>query len=615
MMLVGYRPTYFRRNFIVVSHRLFWLLAVTLCLAGCAAKTKRNEPLAIQTQKLSKSPMDPELQKNSSAIYHYLVGELAYQDEDFERALTNFAKASELTSEPAPSLHSRLAELYVREGSLEKARIEIEKALEVNPESEQDLFLYAGILETTGKEDESSQIYLRLIKKDKNRLDAYLLLAGLYAKQERYNEGVAVLKRLARNPEYRTLAWYQIGGLLEQKGDLDGAARYYLKVYSGGSRGANAVADVIRVYLQAGRVDSARQFCRRVLARDPHNAIARRVQDSLNVDVENFTTAVAQLQGIKRHSRDANESHLKLALLEIEKQNYDEALRQLNLVLAVNPENSEARFYLASVYAATGRSKDAVTELKKIGTHDPMFVRARTFAAFVLMQSGALEDAEQVAREAWAIDKSNRKVFFYLISILRDEGKFVEAERLVSQVANEFPEDAELRFQHGVVLHDLKRESEALEKMEQVIRIDPGFSDALNYIAYNLAERGRDLSRALELVKRALESKPENAYYIDTLGWVYYQMGDYESAEKELGRAVQFSDKDAVILEHYGDTLQKRRKFDEARQVYNLIIEIFSSGKLTNGRAEEGKAAAERAKDKLERLNILESSPPAGVED
>ena len=180
----------------------------------------------------------------------------------------------------------------------------------------------------------------------------------------------------------------------------------------------------------------------------------------------------------------------------------------------------------------------------------------------------------------------------------------------MAQAAKDFPEDVELRFQHGVVLHDLKRESEAVVKMEQVVEMDPGYSDALNYIAYNLAESGKDLKRALELVKKALESKPEDAYYIDTLGWVYYQMGDYESAEKELSRAVEFSGKDAVILEHYGDVLEKRGKIAEARRVYLLIVEASSGPQGGEGRDVEQAHAVSRAKEKLERLPEPDRSRP-----
>lgn len=592
------------------SRRLIVLTAGMLCLTGCAAKGIRTAPLAIQTQSLSKAPIDPQIQKSSEALCHYLVGELAYQDEDFDRALLNFAKAGELTDEPAPSLHSRLAELYVRDGEIGKARIEVEKALAQDPGNEPNLFLHAGILETLGEADRAAEIYRRLIAKDKKRLEAYLLLAGLYAKQERYDDGIAVLTDLSKNRAYRELAWYQIGHLYEQKRDFASAAKFYLQVYGRGGKGANAIADVIRVYLQAGQVEKARSFCRRVLRQDPNNAVAKRVQESLAADVENFTAAVAQLQELKSRSQDPNQSRFKLALLEIENRNFEEALRQLNLILAGSPNNSEARFYLASVYAATGRGKDAVSELKKIGIHDPMFVRARTFAAFVLMQAGELQEAEEIAREAWAADKSNRKVFYYLISILRDERKYAEAEELLAQAAKDFPEDVELRFQHGVVLHDLKRESEAIAQMEQVIRMDPDFSDALNYVAYNLAESGKDLTRALELVKKALESKPEDAYYIDTLGWVYYQMGDYESAEKELSRAVQFSGKDAVILEHYGDVLKKRGKLNEARQVYQLIVDTASSSDNRNGKDTEQARAVSRAKEKLELLQGSDRGKP-----
>jgi len=600
----------------VFDIRLVLATVAALCLAGCSVREKAPSPLSIALQRLPQAGLDPQIQRTSRAIYHYIVGELAYQSEDFDEALRNFAKAGELAEEPAPSLHSRLAELYVRDGEIEKARLEIERSLAEDPDNEPGLFLYAGILETLGLPERAAEIYRRFISKDKQRLDAYLLLAGLYAKQERYQEGIEVLEQLAKNRHYRDVAWYQIGHLYEMMRDFDRAAQYYLRVYERSTKNGTAVTDVIRAYLQAGRVQRARSFCRAVLAGDPNNQVAKRVLDGLVEDGEGFTAAVAQMQALKQKSREPNQNRFRLALMEIEAQNYDEALRQLNLVLAGNPNHMEARFYLASVYAATGRARDAVAELMKIGIHDPMYIRARTFAAFVLMQAGDLEEAERVAREAWEADRNNRKVFYYLVSILRDERKYAEAERLLGEAVKEYPNDAELRFQHGVALHDLKKEREALAKMEEVIQMDPDYSDALNYIAYSLAEQGRDLNRALELVKRALQKKPEDAYYIDTLGWVYYQMGDFESAEKELSRAVGLSGKDVVILEHYGDVLTRRGKFSEARRVYELIVGstvLEASRKKRGAQDEEAAQAVIRAAEKLKRLPKHDRKYPAGA--
>ncbi len=71
------------------------------------------------------------------------------------------------------------------------------------------------------------------------------------------------------------------------------------------------------------------------------------------------------------------------------------------------------------------------------------------------------------------------------------------------------------------------------------------------------AERGQNLDEAIQLIEKALEIEPENGYFIDSLGWAYYQQGRYPEALRELKRAVERAKDDPVIFEHLGDAYAK----------------------------------------------------------
>src|SRR5690606_18730662 len=98
--------------------------------------------------------------------------------------------ASELLQEPAPFLHTKLAELYVRSGELEKALQEVEKAKLQNPNDVNVLLLYAGILEALSRNVEAEPVYNTLIEKHPDSLDAHVLLSSLYIKKQRYEEAL-----------------------------------------------------------------------------------------------------------------------------------------------------------------------------------------------------------------------------------------------------------------------------------------------------------------------------------------------------------------------------------------------------------------------------------------
>ena len=88
--------------------------------------------------------------------------------------------------------------------------------------------------------------------------------------------------------------------------------------------------------------------------------------------------------------------------------------------------------------------------------------------------------------------------------------------------------------------------------MEEILELDPYNADAMNFIAYQYAEDGVHLNKALALAQRALELN-EAGHIYDTLGWVYYRLGRYDEALEPLRAALREMPDDPVIHEHLGD--------------------------------------------------------------
>jgi rhomboid protease GluP len=89
----------------------------------------------------------------------------------------------------------------------------------------------------------------------------------------------------------------------------------------------------------------------------------------------------------------------------------------------------------------------------------------------------------------------------------------------------------------GYRLLELGRFAEATASFDHVLDLRPGDVVLANAVAYALAESGRDLDRAEILVRRALAEDPDNADYLDTLGWTLCRSGRTEEGLEVLERA------------------------------------------------------------------------------
>lgn len=125
----------------------------------------------------------------------------------------------------------------------------------------------------------------------------------------------------------------------------------------------------------------------------------------------------------------------------------------------------------------------------------------------------------------------------------------------------------------GDVRANLGKHEESDEAYELALRYDPDNDNAMNNYAYNLSVRGEDLEHAKELALKAIEINPENAAYLDTVGWVYFKLGDYDRAQRFIKASIDTGESSAEVLEHMGDVYEKMGDLDRAQDWWRQALE------------------------------------------
>jgi tetratricopeptide (TPR) repeat protein len=129
-------------------------------------------------------------------------------------------------------------------------------------------------------------------------------------------------------------------------------------------------------------------------------------------------------------------------------------------------------------------------------------------------------------------------------------GRFKLAEFELESLLDSGYESAQVYAAFGYVAYQSGRTDEALVHLNKALSLDPDNVNAMNSLGYILAEEEKDLERALVLCRRAVERRPENSAYLDSLGWVYFKLGRISEARATLRKALSGSGGNKAIAAH-----------------------------------------------------------------
>jgi Flp pilus assembly protein TadD len=96
----------------------------------------------------------------------------------------------------------------------------------------------------------------------------------------------------------------------------------------------------------------------------------------------------------------------------------------------------------------------------------------------------------------------------------------------------------------------------------------------LNYLGYTWVDQSQNLKTAMDYIRKAVKLKPDDGYYIDSLGWAYYRLGNIEAAVEHLERAVELRPDDPVINDHLGDAYWRIGRKLEAKYQWQQSLTL-----------------------------------------
>jgi Tfp pilus assembly protein PilF len=247
------------------------------------------------------------------------------------------------------------------------------------------------------------------------------------------------------------------------------------------------------------------------------------------------------------------------------------ARKVLEEALQINPSDVLALRALNQSYETLKEAPMAVAKVSEYAARQPKSAGVQEFLGELLAGSGDLAGARAAFQAAKAADPQSVQADLSLVQVDLVEGKLDDAEHRLRAVLSANPADTTAHLWMGNLAASRGDYRTSEEQLRAVIAADPDNHQALNNLAYILAERNQP-GEALKFAQRAKELAPDRPVYADTLGWILYQQGLYASAIRELESAVA-KRADPIWQYHLAMAYAKAGDQDRARHVLQAALQ------------------------------------------
>jgi len=559
------------RRFSGIRNSVFSALVPTIIVA-CAASPHPQEAVSPVSAPAKTPPGAPT--PDASATYHFMMGYQAELAQDTEGALREYGAA--LKADPSSrEVKARLAGLYFGLGDQTNAVKYAEEAGEGTGQDAQLLTQMAGILASSGKPDQALRLLDLAIDREPERGESYFPKGIILLNQKRLTEAEQAVKQGLKHAPDSPVGYYYLGRISIEAGHVEQALASFDRAIAANPAFEPAYLAQASLYESRQEKDKAIAVLQKYLQRvNPRNKDIRQHLIQLYITTKDYAGGLTELQKMLDEDPGDLDAQLRMALIYGEKKEFTKAIEQLTSVLKARPAELKIRDYLGYMYEETREFPKAMEAYQFNIQLDPTFVESHIHLGVLQYRLKQFPAAIAHLSEAVRLNPKQSEPHIVLGLAFLQSDQYEQAARAFEEGLHYNPKSADLHFNLGTAYDKLSRFDDVVKEMEAALSLDPHHADALNYLGYSYAERGIKIDQAVSLTRQAVALKPDNGYYVDSLGWAFYKKGLLEEALTEIKRAVALVGDDPVIYEHLGEIYVKQERMSDAREAWLHSLEL-----------------------------------------
>ena len=555
-------------------------ILVLALLASCATvKPAESTPKTPATTEAASSqpeaPVEPTPDEypvrpfTKDQLYELLVAELAGYRGQYDRALRSYLEVAKETGDPGVAARTTRLATYLKHERIALAAVKI------------------------------------WVKGEPDSVDAHRYAADLLMREGDIKGAVAnlaAIKRYGGDPDFPMFVYRAAGlsvaqrnilisefGQLESEFPDDDDLRFSKAVlFEQNSQFSEALAITNELLARRSdpnvvvlKVDALKKLDRDKEAlelldssvRDmPDNRRLRLIYARMLFENHRLPDALKQYEKVRQQSPTDGDVLFALALISLEQKDYAAAHRYLDDMVRFHRRVGEAHFYLGTLAEQQNDLDTALAEYKQVGDGYE-FLPAQARIAAILFDKGEEQNARQWLESArQKYPDHYDQLIIVEAQLLSERGMESEVFKFLNKAVAADPQNTELLYFRAMTGERFGRLNILERDLKTIIKQDPDNADALNALGYTLTDQTDRHEEALKLIQRALQIKPNEPAYIDSLGWAMYRLKRYDKAVFELKKAYGLYPNDEVAA-HLGEVLWVTGKKSEANKVWNDALQ------------------------------------------
>ena len=460
---------------------------------------------------------------------------------------------------------------------------------------------------------------------DPNSEDVVLNLARLYSDSGDMTHAIQVLSAVPADDRTAKMD-YALGMSYDQLKENKNAIDAYSKAFDMEPDNLDAERGLAQALLNDNQLAPALKHFEAISTADPQDAQTYLRIAEIERRQGHYEQALTTLKKAKALASDSLEIGFNEALIDDSLGHYDEAAQALQQLVkqTTHPDgqyadaekNNRSIFLdrLANIYREQNKTELAVqTYQLMVAMGGEYAERGYQGQVDAYRDAKQYDKATQVAQQAALAMPKDKSVQLMLAGQLADTGKSEEGIKLAKAQLRGNSGDREVNlalaqiytrlrrwkdaadeidaadalstkqddkiyiyFLRGALDERQKHYDSAEEQFRKILTIDANNSMTLNYLGYMLGDRGVKLDDALAMVQKAVQLDPQNGAYLDSLGWVYFKMGQYALAEANLRKASERMGQDPAVHDHLGELFEKTGRLKMAAAQWEQSLQEYA---------------------------------------